>query len=443
MASGDDIQAGRITAAEETTDLIAQIPTADDPPPFNGDVIFRVSPQQAGETKPSQTLNAIWGKGGNGLVPSPGGTGVTGIGSPNQGTGVVGRGGGDDQGQGGIGVHGKGGAIPGLTFGLVNPGAGVLGQGGLQDDLSNVTGQPHAAGIIGIAGSESFPSFQTIGGAGVFGQGASAERKTVSIDGQPGVSGPDKPGPGILGRGALQNLDGSPNGNPSVGVIGLAGDVQFPPFSEASNAGIYGRGKLGVFGVAGGDLGDIGAFDFGIGVFGATSTVPAAGVTAISINNPDFPTLLAINGASGRESGVMAALFIGNTVATGTKSAAVPHPDGLHRLLYTIESPECWFEDFGEGQLSMGKAEVRLDPEFASLVFAEKYHVFITPYGESNGLFVTDRSPFGFCISEQQGGVSNVNFAYRVIAKRRDIAANRLAAVALPKIPGMSREDLA
>src|SRR6476661_3640363 len=125
MASGDDIQAGRITAAEETTDLIAQIPTGDNPPPFAGDIIFRVSPQQAGETKPSQTLNAILGKGGNGNVPSPGGAGVTGIGGPNQGTGVVGRGGGDDQGQGGIGVLGNGGATQGPTFGPVDPGVGV------------------------------------------------------------------------------------------------------------------------------------------------------------------------------------------------------------------------------------------------------------------------------------------------------------------------------
>src|SRR6476661_5400865 len=134
MASGDDIQAGRITAAEETTDLIAQIPTGDNPPPFAGDVIFRVSPQQGGETKPSQTLNAIFGKGGNGNIPSPGGTGVTGIGGPNQGIGVIGRGGGgDDQGHGagGVGVLGKGGGNLG-PFGTVDPGAGVFGQGGLQ-----------------------------------------------------------------------------------------------------------------------------------------------------------------------------------------------------------------------------------------------------------------------------------------------------------------------
>src|SRR5215813_1681597 len=111
MASGDDIQAGRITAAEQTTDLIAQIPTGNNPPPFDGEVIFRVSPQQAGVTRPHQTLHAILGKGDNGPGNSPGGAGVTGIGGPNQGTGVIGKGGADDPvfGSGGIGVSGKGG----------------------------------------------------------------------------------------------------------------------------------------------------------------------------------------------------------------------------------------------------------------------------------------------------------------------------------------------
>jgi hypothetical protein len=67
MASGDDIEAGRITAAEETTDLIAQIPTGDNPPPFAGDVIFRVGPQQGGETRPNQLSMRFWAKDGTAL----------------------------------------------------------------------------------------------------------------------------------------------------------------------------------------------------------------------------------------------------------------------------------------------------------------------------------------------------------------------------------------
>jgi hypothetical protein len=120
------------------------------------------------------------------------------------------------------------------------------------------------------------------------------------------------------------------------------------------------------------------------------------------------------------------------TVFAGTKSAAVPHPDGSHRLLYCVESPESWFEDFGEGQLMHGKVDVRLDPDFAALVQVDRYHVFITPYGESNGLFVAERNAAGFRVCEQQGGDSNAGFAYRVVAKRKDIAADRLARIDPP-----------
>ena len=112
MASGDDIQAGRINAGESTTDLIAQKPSDGDVD-FNGDFIFRVGPQRSGATAPSKAIHGILGLGYIGtLVPHlQGGTGVMGIGGANEGTGVVGRGAGDDSGSsaslgGGIGVHG-------------------------------------------------------------------------------------------------------------------------------------------------------------------------------------------------------------------------------------------------------------------------------------------------------------------------------------------------
>jgi hypothetical protein len=92
-----------------------------------------------------------------------------------------------------------------------------------------------------------------------------------------------------------------------------------------------------------------------------------------------------------------------------------------------VESPDSWFEDFGEAQLVDGQAEVRLDPDFAALVEVNGYHVFLTPYGDSKGMFVAERNGTGFRVCEQQGGTSNVFFAYRVVAKRKDIVADRLA----------------
>ena len=80
----------------------------------------------------------------------------------------------------------------------------------------------------------------------------------------------------------------------------------------------------------------------------------------------------------------------------------------------------------------MARWMVRLDPDFAALVQVDGYHVLITPYGEFNGLFVAERNAAGFRVCEQQGDDSNAGFAYRGVAKRKDIAVDRLARVDPP-----------
>ena len=106
----------------------------------------------------------------------------------------------------------------------------------------------------------------------------------------------------------------------------------------------------------------------------------------------------------------------------------MPFPDGSLRRLYAIESPENWFEDFGETRLTKGKATVKIDAGFAAVVRGG-YHVFVSPYGDSNGLYVTQRSRRGFVVREQNGGKSSIAFSYRVVAKRKDIAGPRLPKV--------------
>ena len=119
----------------------------------------------------------------------------------------------------------------------------------------------------------------------------------------------------------------------------------------------------------------------------------------------------------------------------GAKSAAVHDAGGALRRVYSMESPESWFEDFGEAELVKGKAEVKLASDFAAVVQPRVYHVFLTPMGDSNGLYVSRRNATGFTIREQNGGTSTLRFSYRVVAKRKDIEGKRLAKVTLPPIP--------
>ena len=123
------------------------------------------------------------------------------------------------------------------------------------------------------------------------------------------------------------------------------------------------------------------------------------------------------------------------TVVGGPKSAAVPHPDGSHRRLYCMESPESWFEDFGTGQRECGRAAIAIDPDFATLVRVDDYQVFLTEYDQHNDLCVTDRTPTGFQVEARDAAAQGA-FGWRVVAKRKDITGDRLETVTIPPEPG-------
>jgi hypothetical protein len=108
---------------------------------------------------------------------------------------------------------------------------------------------------------------------------------------------------------------------------------------------------------------------------------------------------------------------IGNSLFDGTKSAVVS-VNGQQRLMYAIESPEVWFEEFGSGTLVNGVATVIIDPLFAATVNLSDYHVFVTPLGDCQGLYVTGKTATGFEAHELGGGTSDIDFNYRLVAKR-------------------------
>jgi hypothetical protein len=131
--------------------------------------------------------------------------------------------------------------------------------------------------------------------------------------------------------------------------------------------------------------------------------------------------------------------IFGNLNVFGAKNAVVPHPDGTHRVVYSMESPECWFEDFGHGVLADGQAQIRLDPDFAAIVHNDSYQVFLTEYGESGGLYVSSRDASGFTVRERASGRSNIAFGYRAVAKRKDIPAPRLEKMTIQTPPRQGR----
>jgi hypothetical protein len=225
-----------------------------------------------------------------------------------------------------------------------------------------------------------------------------------------GVSGQSTTGTGVLGTSSS-----------GIAVLG-----QVPPSSSASTIAIYAQNSstfTGPWSGAGG-FGVCGVSMRGHGVVGLTGTAGAAAVLGFT------------NGLAGAFAGLFSgpvAVAGDFTVIGGAKSAAVPHPDGKHRRLYCMESPESWFEDFGKGQLACGQADITLDPDFAAVVDTDDFHVFLTAYDDFE-LRVSEQTPKGFTVQARDATATG-RFSWRVVARRKDIAAPRFETVEVPPEP--------
>jgi hypothetical protein len=179
----------------------------------------------------------------------------------------------------------------------------------------------------------------------------------------------------------------------------------------------------------------------GSGVFGSTTLTS----TAVIAGNTGGSQALQIQNFTNPIGGVTEAQFdmngnatfytddFGDTVAAGTKSAMVPLATGEMVKVFSTESPEVWFEDFGFGQLNAGIGKVTIDPSFIQTASMVGYHVFVTPKGDCKGLYVTNEANGTFEVRELGGGQSNVEFDYRIVAHRKGYEALRLPAARMPK----------
>src|SRR6266511_1013628 len=245
------------------------------------------------------------------------------------------------------------------------------------------------------------------------------------------------------------------------GVIGTDSGAGFGLRGEsATGQGVHGHSvdNIGVFGhtvaASNASPGVLGQATQGYGVFGFSQNSngiagQSGGSAAGCVGFAGAPGGYGIYGGTAVAGGYAGGfarpvLVVGDFTATGgAKSAAVPHPDGTHRRLYCMESPESLFEDFGAAKLVNGHAQVTFDPDFVAVVHNDKYLVFPVPEGDCKGLYVSDKSPTGFEVRELQGGVSTLPFSYRVVAKRKDIPAPRLEKVKLPQpIKELVKPDL-
>jgi hypothetical protein len=225
---------------------------------------------------------------------------------------------------------------------------------------------------------------------------------------------------GVLGQ------SNTANGVKGLSTSGSGVRGEIPAASSSNAIAIYGANNSSYAGPGpgAGGFGVYGLCAKGHGLVGATAAAGAAAVVG------------ATNGVAGAYAAAFYGPIIvgGDLTVFGAKSAAVPHPDGSHRLLYCVESPESWFEDFGDGDLVGGRADVKIDQDFAAVAELSKYHVFLTAYDIDNLLYVTERTASGFSVrSRESSGCGS--FSWRIVAKRKDIAGDRLAKITIPPEP--------
>jgi len=229
-----------------------------------------------------------------------------------------------------------------------------------------------------------------------------------------------------------------------AGVYGVATDW------SGYTSGVYGlaysTNGSGVYGFAfhnsGSTYGVWGqsASTSGVGVYGRASDTTGTGITT-GVYGECFSTNgRAVFGGSvasvGPTHGVWGVsnsttgygvYYSGGLAGSGSKSCVVKTSQGP-TLMYCQESPENWFEDFGEGRLVNGRCHIELDPLFRETVTVDAANpmmVFVELGGKCEGVYV-EKGLTGFDVIELHDGGSNVAFDYRVVAKRKGFESKRM-----------------
>jgi hypothetical protein len=337
--------------------------------------------------------------------------------------------------------------IQGITFGTT---AGIAGY-----DDSTVAGD-YNQGVLGFSkdgvGTTGISeSADPAGGIGVIGYDLSASNpKSLGVY---GYSGADI---GVLGDGRTATGIGV-FGNAQDGGVGTFGFAQgangvglFGVATDSSGQGVSGNAPGGGFGVVGtsttgngvggtstSSSGVIGQSSTGFGAVGISQSF--SGVLAQSSSSSAEALRVVSNGsgplirASNSSKEVMSLDNAGNLTVTGsvtqfgTPNLLTRNAQGGRTIMYSPKQSVATVEDAGEGQLVDGQSVVHIDPAFAATMDTRRqYLVFITPQGDTNGLYVIDKTPAGFVVREHDGR-SSVAFDYRIVANPYEPGGPRLA----------------
>jgi hypothetical protein len=270
-------------------------------------------------------------------------------------------------------------------------------------------------GVYGSAsGSGTHGVYGTSNWAGVTGY-------TSSTNGGSGVSGVSTEtsgnAHGVYGK--------SSNG---VGVYGTSTSAQNGDGVEGTTNSENGNGVYGHFG--GGDYG-------GYGVMGESNdTTGAYGALGAQADNSLTWIFQGVNTETNGFCGIdpHGNLTCSGTIGGSAMQVQQPNNSGRHVLSYASQSASATIEDVGTARMYDGVANVQINPDFASVMDHRWYYVFLTPLGDTRGLYVSVKKPSEFQVRETEHGRDALAFDYRIVAHPLGASSDRL-----PTAPAMRR----
>ncbi len=247
----------------------------------------------------------------------------------------------------------------------------------------------------------------------------------------------------------VHGVSSTTNGNSGTSGISTA--------TTGSGHGVYGRSSngQGVYGTSSSNNGVEGhsGASGGAGVAGiqtGTSSGSGNGVYAESADKTNFYEGLEVKadssntyifeGFNASTNGLCTIDYNATLACTGgteVKNVRVRHTNanGQRVLAYAAESATATIEDVGTARMVGGVANVTIDAAFAAVMDRRWYYVFLTPLGDTRGLYVSQKAPTSFEVRETEGGRSRLEFDYRIVAHPLDAKNDRLPPAPTMRMP--------
>jgi len=236
-------------------------------------------------------------------------------------------------------------------------------------------------------------------------------------------------------------IEGAATGTDGVGVYGAGASSQSGSYYPAGVAGVddspYG---YGVYASSSQGIGIV-SFASGIGIATRTSGTGSVGLYGETTASNSYPIYTLGPSGTFYADGSGNGFFSGTVTASGGYQTVLRTRDGELRGAGVALTPQATMEDTGTARLVAGEAAVRFDPAFAATVDASRgYQVFLTPNGDTRGLYVAAKYDGGFVVRENERGRSSVYFDYRIVARPHGLSDVRFPEVnlRLPRSPRLA-----